>query len=150
MCIGTCSRATRMTNSGTASFGSVLKPNERDRLRKMTAARLWAPSATNLRSASPMHASRPRRKSARSLKFGCAALVLVLVAGCKPPSLPDSRSPGAQVYINRCGNCHVPYNPHEMTASMWDTQATMMEVKIQDAGLPPLTSDEREAILDDR
>jgi mono/diheme cytochrome c family protein len=93
-----------------------------------------------------MRASRPLRKSASAL-FAAASL-LVLVAGCKPPSLPDSTTPGAQLYVNRCGNCHAPYNPHELTASMWDTQVTMMEVKIQQAGMPPLTSDERDAILE--
>ncbi len=31
---------------------------------------------------------------------------------------------------------------------MWDTQVTMMEGKMQAAGLPPLTSDEREAIVE--
>jgi hypothetical protein len=35
-----------------------------------------------------------------------------------------------------------------MTAAMWDTQVTMMEVKIQAAGMPALTSDERESILE--
>jgi mono/diheme cytochrome c family protein len=91
-----------------------------------------------------MRASRPPRKS---VSFAGAALLFFFVAGCKPASLPDSNSPGAQLYVNRCGNCHVPYNPHEMTASMWDTQVTMMEVKIHQAGMPPLTSDERDAIL---
>jgi mono/diheme cytochrome c family protein len=76
------------------------------------------------------------------------ALLTVVASGCKPASLPDATSPGAQLYTNRCGSCHVPYNPHEMTASMWDTQVTMMEVKIQAAGMPALTSDERESILE--
>ena len=76
------------------------------------------------------------------------ALVSLVIAGCKRSSLPDATSPGAQLYANRCGNCHVAYNPHEMTASMWDTQVTMMEVKIQAAGMPALTSDERESILE--
>ena len=31
---------------------------------------------------------------------------------------------------------------------MWDTQVTMMEVKIHQAGMSPLTSDERDAILE--
>jgi len=95
-----------------------------------------------------MRASRPRKKSALAPKFAGALLVLVLIAGCKPAGLPDSASPGAQLYVNRCGNCHAPYNPHEMTASMWDTQVTMMEVKIHQAGMPPLTSDERDTILE--
>jgi hypothetical protein len=73
--------------------------------------------------------------------------MFILAAGCTAP-LPDSGSPSAQVYVRRCGSCHVPYNPHEMTASMWEMQVPMMEVKIQNAGMPPLTSDERDAILD--
>jgi hypothetical protein len=35
-----------------------------------------------------------------------------------------------------------------MTAAMWETQVPMMEVKMQSAGMPMLTSDEREAILE--
>jgi mono/diheme cytochrome c family protein len=93
-----------------------------------------------------MRASRPASQTSR------AALALVLLAivvsGCKSASLPDATSPGAQLYVNRCGNCHVPYNPHEMTAAMWNTQVMMMEVKIQAAGMPALTSDERESILE--
>ena len=34
-----------------------------------------------------------------------------------------------------------------MTPSMWETQVMMMEVKIQSAGMSPLSPDEREAIL---
>jgi len=91
-----------------------------------------------------MRASRRARRIPRAT----LALLAIVLTGCKPPSLPDASSPGAQLYVERCGNCHAPYNPHEMTASMWDTQVTMMEVKIQAAGMPPLTSDERESILE--
>jgi hypothetical protein len=31
---------------------------------------------------------------------------------------------------------------------MWDTQVTMMEVKMQSAGMPPLSPDDRAAIVD--
>jgi hypothetical protein len=91
-----------------------------------------------------MRASRPASKFWRA----AIAVKLALTSACKPASLPDAASPDAQLYASKCGNCHVPYNPHEMTASMWDTQVTMMEVKIQAAGMPPLTSDERESILE--
>jgi hypothetical protein len=87
-------------------------------------------------------ASRIRRTSI------ALALFSILAAGCKRASLPDPASPAAQLYVSRCGNCHVPYNPHEMTAAMWDTQVTMMESKIQAAGMPALTSDERESIVE--
>jgi hypothetical protein len=100
----------------------------------------------SLPSASPMRASRPASKIQRTVF--AVAFIAVFTSGCKPASLPDATSPGAQLYVNRCGNCHAPYNPHEMTASMWDTQVTMMEVKMQAAGQPPLTSDERDSILE--
>jgi hypothetical protein len=92
-----------------------------------------------------MRASRPASRIQRV----AIALAFILISGCKRgASLPDATSPAAQLYVNRCGNCHVPYPPHEMTASMWDTQVTMMETKIQAAGMPPLTSDKRESILE--
>jgi hypothetical protein len=71
-----------------------------------------------------------------------------LVSGCKRSPLPDAASPEAQLYVSKCGNCHTPYNPHELTAEMWDTQVTMMELKMQSAGLPPLTPDDRASILE--
>jgi mono/diheme cytochrome c family protein len=93
-----------------------------------------------------MRASQPASRFQRAAI--ALALVSILTSACKPVSLPDATSPGAQLYVSKCGNCHVPYNPHEMTASMWDTQVTMMEVKIQAAGMPPLTSDERASIVE--
>ncbi|MGH7924063.1 MAG: c-type cytochrome [Candidatus Binatus sp.] len=84
----------------------------------------------------------------RPLRNFSLALVAILATGCNPAQLPDATSPAAQLYVNRCGNCHAPYNPHEMTASMWDTQVTMMETKIQAAGQPALTPDERASILE--
>jgi mono/diheme cytochrome c family protein len=93
-----------------------------------------------------MRACRPPSRIPRAAF--ALALIAIVVSGCKPASLPDANSPGAQLYVNRCGSCHVPYNPHEMTAAMWDTQVTMMEEKIQAAGMPALTSDERESILE--
>jgi mono/diheme cytochrome c family protein len=79
--------------------------------------------------------------------FAAALLCLTsIIAGCRAP-LPDADSPGAQAYVNRCGQCHTPYNPHGMTPAMWDMQVAMMDVKIHAARLPPLTPAEREAIL---
>jgi mono/diheme cytochrome c family protein len=75
------------------------------------------------------------------------ALIAILASGCKPKALPDADSTAAKLYVSRCGNCHAPYNPREMTASMWETQVMMMEVKMQAAGQPPLTPDQRDAIL---
>jgi hypothetical protein len=75
------------------------------------------------------------------------AVIAIVASGCKPKTLPDADSPAAKIYVSRCGSCHAPYNPHEMTASMWETQVMMMEVKMQQAGQPPLTPDQRDTIL---
>ncbi|MGC2306101.1 hypothetical protein [Candidatus Binatus sp.] len=88
------------------------------------------------------------RRASRILRAAFALLLVLAISGCKRASLPDASSPAAQLYVNRCGNCHVPYPPHEMTAAMWDTQVTMMETKMQAAGMRPLSSDERESILE--
>ena len=93
-----------------------------------------------------MRASRPASRISRAAL--ALALLAIIISGCKPAGLPDAASPAAQLYVNRCGNCHTPYNPHELTAAMWDTQVTMMEEKMQPAGMPALTSDERESIVE--
>ncbi len=62
--------------------------------------------------------------------------------------MPDQTSPNAQLYVARCGQCHAPYKPHTMTADMWRAQLPMMEDKMRQAGLPPLSDSDREQILD--
>ena len=86
-------------------------------------------------------------KSGLPLRQPAFALLAILSSGCRAP-LPDANSPAAQLYARRCDNCHKPYNPHELTASMWEVKVTMMEAKIQAAGQPPLTPDERDSILE--
>ncbi len=92
--------------------------------------------------------SRARFSSRSAFATLTLILALSILSACHPKGLPDSASPAAQTYVARCGQCHAPYNPNELTAAMWDTQVTMMEVKIQNAGLPPLSADDRETILD--
>lgn len=89
------------------------------------------------------------RKSLLTSAMALAAIATILImAACQPRPLPEADSPAAQVYVQRCGQCHRPYDPRTMTSAMWDTQVTMMEGKIRDAGLPPLTDDQRKAIMD--
>ncbi|HXW84905.1 MAG TPA: hypothetical protein VEJ86_10905 [Candidatus Binataceae bacterium] len=76
------------------------------------------------------------------------ALTVLLLASCKPRPLPDADSPAAQLYKSRCGACHAAYNPRGMTAAMWQVQVDMMEGKMRDAGMAPLTEGERQMILD--
>ncbi len=98
-----------------------------------------------------MRAYRLPENPASLTRFSRVALALtflsILISGCRAP-LPDADSPAAQLYVRRCDhNCHRPYNPHTLTAAMWETKVMMMETKIQAAGQPPLTPDERDTIL---
>ena len=77
-----------------------------------------------------------------------AATLLVIVAGCHPQPLPEHDSPAAQVYVQRCGQCHSPYNPHAMTAAMWEIELPKMEEKIRQAGLPALDAAQKHTIVD--
>ena len=70
------------------------------------------------------------------------------VNACQSSKLPDSDSYAARLYVKRCGECHQAYNPHSMTASMWAMQVTAMQSRMKQAGVPELTSSEKEAIVD--
>jgi mono/diheme cytochrome c family protein len=75
------------------------------------------------------------------------ALVLALtLAACEKP-LPELGSASEQLYAAKCGSCHGAYNPHSLTAPMWQVQMDAMQVKIAAAGQRPLTSEEQSEIL---
>jgi len=75
------------------------------------------------------------------------AVFALMFAGCQKP-LPEQDSYAGQLYVRRCGQCHAPYNPHAITAAMWEIQVPKMEAKIAQAGLPPLEPSQKLTILD--
>jgi len=62
--------------------------------------------------------------------------------------MPDQESYAAQLYLNRCGQCHQAYNPSLMTAPMWAVKVDLMQERMKQTGLTPLTPHERETILE--
>ena len=73
---------------------------------------------------------------------------MVLLASCQNGKIPDESSYAAQLYLKRCGQCHQPYNPSLMTATMWAAQVDLMRERMKQTGLAPLTPAERTAILE--
>ena len=73
--------------------------------------------------------------------------IFLLLAGCARPPLPEAGTAAAQLYTARCGTCHAPYNPHVLTAAMWQVQVEAMRAKIVAAGQPPLSFTDQDAIL---
>ncbi len=71
-----------------------------------------------------------------------------LLASCQNGKMPDKGSYAAQLYLKRCGQCHVAYNPSLMTAPMWAVKVDLMQERMRQTGLMPLTPDERKTILE--
>ncbi len=69
-------------------------------------------------------------------------------AGCGSKPLPEQGSSVEQLYVNRCGGCHRPYQPSTMTAAMWNEQIVAMRLKIAQTGQPPMSNFEEHQILD--
>ena len=72
----------------------------------------------------------------------------IFLAACHPRPLPEADSDAARTYVERCGQCHRAYDPRAMTGAMWQTQVELMDTKIRQAGMEPLTADQRNIILD--
>jgi diheme cytochrome c len=67
----------------------------------------------------------------------CALVLIFALGGCAKP-LPELGSASEQLYTAKCGSCHSAYNPHSLTAPMWQVQMEAMQVKIAAAGQQPL------------
>src|SRR5271170_1710979 len=72
----------------------------------------------------------------------------VLFASCQSRKLPDEGSEAAQLYLRKCGQCHQAYDPSQMTTAMWAAQVDLMQERMKQTGLAPLTPAERKTILD--
>lgn len=76
-------------------------------------------------------------------------LVIALIEGIGcDASLPEPESPAAQLYQRRCSGCHRVYAPSVLTSEMWKFMVARMEQEIQRRSLPPLSTDERQSLLD--
>ena len=84
-------------------------------------------------------------KTAFALALGALWLGACATA---PQSLPDPDSPGAKTYRSRCSGCHALPHPGRHTAASWRHLLALMERRMQERSLPPLTDQERRAILD--
>jgi mono/diheme cytochrome c family protein len=81
-------------------------------------------------------------------RMGAAILTLTALAaaGCHRP-LPEQNTAAARLYARRCGQCHTAYAPGSLTAAMWQVQIDVMETKMRQYSVAPLTGQERDAIL---
>jgi len=84
----------------------------------------------------------------RRLKIAALLGAIVLLGSCQNGKIPDEDSYAAQLYLNKCGQCHQAYDPSLMTAAMWAAKVDLMQEKMKETGLTPLTQAERKTVLE--
>jgi hypothetical protein len=80
--------------------------------------------------------------------------LVVMLAGCTGRgvlpdggALPDAGTPAAQVYSKRCGICHAVPHPARHSDTGWLRLLPLMEQRMAERGIRPLTDKERSDIL---
>jgi len=82
-----------------------------------------------------------------------AVCLVVMLAGCstagKPggTSLPDMDSAAAQTFVSRCSACHAVPHPGRHSYQGWLYLVPVMEQRMAERGMLPLTTEDREVIL---
>lgn len=78
----------------------------------------------------------------------------VILAGCAGQgvlpnggSVPDAGTPAAQTFSRRCGICHSLPHPGRHTYAGWLHVLPLMERRMAERGIRPLTDEERIDIL---
>ncbi len=84
----------------------------------------------------------------RAARIVLAAISLAGVAACQKRALPERDTYAGQLYAGRCGQCHIAFDPRTMTPAMWQVQIPLMDDKMRAAGIAPLTSEQRDTIMD--
>jgi hypothetical protein len=82
-----------------------------------------------------------------TLRWSLVVAAALSVTGCNP-KLPEPESAGAKLYAARCNSCHRVFAPGSLKFEMWKVQVERMQGELVRHGLPPLTPDERNVLLD--
>jgi len=87
-------------------------------------------------------------------KLCLAACLGPLLAGCtsyvqRPGGglMPEAQSAGARVFVSRCSTCHDTPHPRRHDYATWRYLVGLMEQRMAERGVAPLTDAERSAIL---
>jgi hypothetical protein len=73
----------------------------------------------------------------------------VFVAGCaagRPTPIPDTGSPAARLYVEKCGPCHSVPHPKRHTFEEWEHIVTVMKERMESKGMS-FTPEESKTVL---
>ena len=96
----------------------------------------------------PTPSSRTGRRPGSASLLALPLFLLTLVSSGCNASLPEPESPAAQLYRERCAQCHRLYGPSLLTAEMWTFMISRMEQEMLRRGVPPLKVGEKQTILE--
>lgn len=65
----------------------------------------------------------------------------------QPRKYPDSDSPQAQLYVEKCSQCHAAPLPNVHSATIWPSVLDRMQLRMKTKYVPPLTRQEMSIIL---
>jgi hypothetical protein len=76
-------------------------------------------------------------------------LGVMLIFGCaagRPTPIPDTGSPEARLYVEKCGPCHSVPHPKRHTFAEWEHIVTLMKVQMEKKGMS-FTPEERKVVM---
>ncbi len=83
---------------------------------------------------------------AKSARLAVAVVCGALLNGCAP-ELPAIDTPGARVYLEACGSCHVAMPPSALKYASWEFQVDRMDEFRRARGWAPLPAAQRTIVL---
>jgi len=78
------------------------------------------------------------------------SLIALVLGACAstPTPLPDPLSASAQLYVEKCGACHSVPHPQRNTVDEWRHLLSVMDQRIEEKGMSPLSAQHRKGIQD--
>jgi len=80
-------------------------------------------------------------------KFLIPLILGITACTTGPTPLPEARSPAAKLYAARCGSCHSLPHPRRLHYREWQQMVALMQQRMQERHMPPLTDKEQAIIL---
>ncbi len=85
----------------------------------------------------------------KNYSVSAAIAATLLLSGCAggPTPIPDADSAAARLYAGKCGVCHALPHPKRHSAGEWPALIALMERRMSERGLDPLTPEQRRQLL---
>jgi hypothetical protein len=83
------------------------------------------------------------------MKKALLTMCVMFIAGCaagRPTPIPDTGSPEARLYVEKCSPCHSIPHPKRHTFAEWEHIIPLMKERMENKGMT-FTPEERKMVL---